>query len=443
MLTEDYQFVGNLAISQHINKSGSKLMVQLSRRMLLGGAAASMVGGFRPSNASGEDSARPALPIPPELRASADGTIALEARPGSMRFEGTRDTPTYGVNGPYLGPAVRARRGEKVVMQVTNSLPEDTTMHWHGLIIPGAADGGPHQVISPGKQWRTELHIDQPAATLWFHPHYYPSTARQVLKGLAGLLIVDDDNEASALPLPSRWGVDDIPLIIEDRRFMPDGQLFDRMNIVAVTNGYIGDFMLVNGAHYPEVRAARGWLRFRILNGSNARSYILAASDGRSLYVIASDCGLLESPVELKKLLVHVGERFEVLVDGRNGDAFDVVTLPVSQEIMRLPPFDRPLTEGRSRSTESTSGPPAISPSAGELRNAAIVCCIRSTFTVASIGSSRRMANLPRPTGRAGKIPPRCRRGASLRSWCASRIRQTRTILTWRTVTFWSTRIPA
>jgi blue copper oxidase len=343
VLTEDYQFVGNLAISQHINKSGSKLMVQLSRRtVLLGGAAASMVGGFRPSNASGEDSARPALPIPPELRASADGTIALDARPGSMRFEGARDTPTYGVNGPYLGPAVRARRGEKVVMQVTNSLPEDTTMHWHGLIIPGAADGGPHQVISPGKQWRTELHIDQPAATLWFHPHYYPSTARQVLKGLAGLLIVDDD-EASALPLPSRWGVDDIPLIIQDRRFMPDGQFFDRMNIVAVTNGYIGDFMLVNGAHYPEVRAARGWLRFRILNGSNARSYILAASDGRSLYVIASDGGLLESPVELKKLLVHVGERFEVLVDGRNGDAFDVVTLPVSQEIMRLPPFDRPL----------------------------------------------------------------------------------------------------
>jgi blue copper oxidase len=317
--------------------------MQLSRRtVLLGGAATAIVGAFAPNVARAGVGARPVLPIPSELRANADGVIALDSRTGSMRFQVGQDTETFGVNGPYLGPAVRVRRGEKVLMQVTNSLPEDTTMHWHGLVIPGAADGGPHQVIPPGKQWRTELHVDQPAATLWFHPHYYPRTAQQVLMGLAGLLIVDDD-EASNLPLPSRWGVDDIPLIIQDRRFTPDGQFFDQMNIVAVTNGYVGDFLLVNGAHYPEVRAARGWLRFRILNGSNARSYILAASDGRSLYVIASDGGLLESPVELKQLLVHVGERFEVLADGRDGAAFDIVTLPISQEIMRLPPFDRPL----------------------------------------------------------------------------------------------------
>jgi blue copper oxidase len=259
-----------------------------------------------------------------------------------MRFRGDHDTATYGISGPYLGPAVRVRRGEKVVAQVSNGVPENITMHWHGLIIPGAVDGGPHRAIPPGKQWRTELSIDQPAATLWFHPHYYPSTAQEVIKGLAGLLIVDDD-EVASLPLPSQWGIDDIPLILQDRRFAPDGQFFDRMNIVAVTNGYIGDTALVNGARYPEAHAARGWLRLRILNGSNARSYALAASDGRSLYVIASDGGLLESPVELKQLLVHVGERFEVLVDGRDGSAFDLVTLPISQEIMRLPPFDQPL----------------------------------------------------------------------------------------------------
>jgi len=318
-------------------------MVQLSRRtMLLSGAAASMMRGFSPSKARAEENARRPLPIPPELRANAKGTIPLDARPGSMRFQGNHDTATYGINGPYLGPAVRVRRGAKVVAQVSNGVPENITMHWHGLIIPGAADGGPHRVIASGERWQTELLIDQPAATLWFHPHYYPSTAQEVISGLAGLLIVDDD-EVARLPLPSRWGVDDIPLIIQDRRFTPDGQFFDRMNIMAVTNGYIGDTALVNGAHYPEARAARGWLRLRILNGSNARSYALAVSDGRSLYVIASDGGLLESPVELKQLLVHVGERFEVLVDGRNGSAFDLVTLPISQEIMRLPPFDRPL----------------------------------------------------------------------------------------------------
>jgi blue copper oxidase len=155
--------------------------------------------------------------------------------------------------------------------------------------------------------------------------------------------LIIDDEESSRLPLPSRWGVDDIPLIIQDRRFTPDGQFFDRMNYIAVTNGYVGDTALVNGARYPQARTARGWIRLRILNGSNARSYTLTASDGRSLYVIGSDGGLLASPVELKQLLIHVGERFEVLVDGRDGRAFDIVTLPVAQDIMRLPPFDGPL----------------------------------------------------------------------------------------------------
>jgi blue copper oxidase len=319
------------------------MMVQLSRRTLLLAGVAWAVTELGPNNVHAQDSTQPSLPIPAELRADAGGTIRLDARPGSMRFVGDRQTATYGINGPYLGPAVRVRRGEKVVAQVSNNVPETITMHWHGLIIPGAADGGPHQVIPPGKQWQTELAVDQPAATLWFHPHSYPATAQEVIRGLAGLLIIDDE-ESGRLPLPSRWGVDDIPLIIQDRRFTPDGQFFDRMNYIAVTNGYVGDTALVNGARYPQARTARGWIRLRILNGSNARSYTLAASDGRSLYVIGSDGGLLASPVELKQLVIHVGERFEVLVDGRDGRAFDIVTLPVVQDIMRLPPFDGPLS---------------------------------------------------------------------------------------------------
>jgi blue copper oxidase len=318
-------------------------MMQLSRRtVLLGGTAAALGGGFCASATRAQSRSRPSLPIPSELRPNADRMIAIDARPGSARFLDNQVTATYGYNGPYLGPAVRVLRGDKVVARVTNGLPENTTLHWHGLIIPGAADGGPHQVIAPGKQWQTELSIDQPAATVWFHPHFYPSTAQEVVKGLAGLFIIDDEDTAR-LPLPSRWGVDDIPVIIQDRRFTADGQFFDRMNIVAVTNGYIGDTVLVNGARYPEARTARGWLRLRILDGSNARSYRLAASDGRPLYVIASDGGLLESPVEMKELLVHAGERFEVLADARNGTAFDLVTLPVTQDTMRLPPFDRPV----------------------------------------------------------------------------------------------------
>ncbi len=221
----------------------------------------------------------------------------------------------------------------------TNNLPEPTTVHWHGLIIPGDVDGGPHRPVAPGERWRPALSIDQPAATLWFHPHFYPSTAAEVIKGLAGLLIVEDD-DTDRLKLPSTWGVDDIPLILQDRRFQRDGQFFDRMNMTAVTNGYVGDVALVNGVRYPEARTARGWVRLRLLDGSNARSYLLKASDDRSLFVIGSDGGLLESPVEMKQIMIYAGERFEVLVDCRSGAPFDIVAVPAGEPIMRLPPFD-------------------------------------------------------------------------------------------------------
>jgi len=128
------------------------MMVQYSRRtMLLAGSAWAFTA-FGPGKVRAQAaSARPSLPIPPELRADAAGTIKLDARTGTMRFLDDRDTVTYGINGPYLGPALRLRRGELVTVQVTNNVPENITMHWHGLIIPGSADGGPHQVIQPGR----------------------------------------------------------------------------------------------------------------------------------------------------------------------------------------------------------------------------------------------------------------------------------------------------
>jgi blue copper oxidase len=318
-------------------------MTGLSRRdTLAGGAAVGTMGVMRLHPAIAQDAARPALPIPQELRANARGEIAFSARPGTVDFLPGQRTATYGYNGPFLGPALCVRRGQTVRIDFANHLPDPTTVHWHGLIIPGEVDGGPHRPVAPGQHWRPALSINQPAATLWFHPHFYPTTTAQVTKGLAGLLVIDDE-ETDRLKLPSHWGVDDIPLIIQDRRFRHDGQFFDRMNITMATNGYVGDVPLVNGVRYPEARTTRGWVRLRLLDGSNAHSYVLKASDGRSLFVIGSDGGLLESPVELKQIMIHAGERFEVMVDCRSEMPFDLVTLPVEQPIMRLPPFDGPV----------------------------------------------------------------------------------------------------
>ncbi|HMB77612.1 MAG TPA: multicopper oxidase CueO [Kiloniellaceae bacterium] len=330
-------------------------MSDLSRREVLSaGAALALLGGL-----AGSDrlfaAERPALPIPPEVRADAAGEIALKAQPGQQTFFPGMVTPTQGINGPYLGPAVRVRRGEKVTMSVTNGLTDDITMHWHGLKIPGHDDGGPYNAIKPGGTWTPTLSIEQPAATCWFHPHFYPTTAEQVIMGLAGLFIIDDE-ESVALGLPSRWGVDDIPLILQDRRFNADGSFFHRFNLMAVTMGYVGDKMLVNGAHYPVAQTAQGWIRLRLLNGSNARGYRLALSDDRSFYVVASDGGLLEAPVSLKELMLAAGERYEILVDARDGKAFDLVTRPVTQLGMNLPPFHEevPLVTLRPNAAEGT-----------------------------------------------------------------------------------------
>ncbi|MEI7187402.1 multicopper oxidase CueO [Dickeya dianthicola] len=301
---------------------------------------------------------RPALPIPPLLAPDAGGNIALTLQTGSMRWLAGQETATWGVNGGFLGPALQLEQGQAVTFNVTNTLPETTTLHWHGLEIPGNADGGPQAEIAPGKTWTAAFRVAQPAATAWFHPHTHGVTGRQVAMGLGGLILIQDA-ASRALPLPSQWGADDIPLILQDKRLDAKGQIDYQLDVMAAAVGWFGDVMLTNGARYPQHVAPRGWLRLRVLNGCNARSLTLAASDGRPLYVIGSDGGLLAEPVQVNALNVLMGERFEVLVDARDGKAFDMVTLPVTQMGMSVPPFDQPLPVLRIQ--------PTLQPGAGRL----------------------------------------------------------------------------
>ncbi|MDN5449793.1 MAG: multicopper oxidase CueO [Enterobacterales bacterium] len=284
----------------------------------------------------------PALPIPALLTPDAAGKIALNVQTGSMKWKAGMQTPTWGINGPLLGPAMRLQRGKDVAINVTNALPEATTMHWHGMEIPGTSDGGPQAVIEPGKMWTAEIKVDQPATTAWFHPHTHGLTGRQVAMGLGGLIIIDDE-ESTKLPLPKEWGVDDVPVILQDKRLDAKGHIDYQLDIMTAAVGWFGDMMLTNGTVYPQHLAPRGWLRLRFLNGCNARSLNLATSDGRPLYVVGSDGGLLGEPVKLTELPILMGARFEVLVDTRDGKAFDIITLPVKQMGMTLPPFDRAL----------------------------------------------------------------------------------------------------
>jgi len=235
----------------------------------------------------------------------------LDAQFGETNFIGSRLTQTLGYNGSYLGPVIRLRQGEKVNIRVNNELNYPTTVHWHGLVVDGEQDGGPHQGIQPGESWNPTFTVDQAAATLWFHPHFMGDTADQVYYGLAGLIYIDDEN-SEKLNLPNEYGINDIPLIVQDRSFNSDGSFAYSTSMMGVV---AGDTILINGTINPYVNVNRGNVRFRILNASNSQNFEFRLSDGSSFLQIASDGGFLEAPLARKSIFLSPGERAEVIVE--------------------------------------------------------------------------------------------------------------------------------
>ncbi|MBO0609440.1 multicopper oxidase family protein [Myceligenerans salitolerans] len=253
------------------------------------------------------------LAIPPLAESSVvDGvrTFDLTARSGTREFLPGVETPTWGFDGPYLGPTLRAERGERVAVRVTNELDEATSVHWHGMHLPAAMDGGPHQPVAPGGTWEPTWRIDQPAATLWYHPHPHGATEEHVYRGLAGLFLLDDDASRAA-ELPSEYGVDDVPVVVQDKAFDDDGRLELRHD--GAEPGMLGDTVMTNGTvgAYHEVTTER--VRLRLLNGSTARTYAFGFAD-RSFDLVATDGGLLDAPVRLDEVRLAPGERAEVVV---------------------------------------------------------------------------------------------------------------------------------
>lgn len=267
------------------------------------------------------------LHIPPMLEYVEENgrkVFDLTIQEGISEFLPGLKTPTWGINGPYLGPVIRVDEGDEVLVNVTNALNETLTLHWHGMHIPAEMDGGPHQPIAAGEVWRPTWTIRQQATMLWYHPHMMGKTAEHVYNGVTGLFIIDDEN-AKSLDIPQVYGVDDIPLIIQDRQFADDGTFVYQIDQENPNNGVLGDTILVNGTHNPYVDVPARMVRFRILNASNSRFYQLAFSDNRTFHQIGTDGGLLEAPVPLTELILTPAERADIVVDMSNGE--DVVLL--------------------------------------------------------------------------------------------------------------------
>jgi spore coat protein A len=241
-----------------------------------------------------------------------------------------------------------------------------TVAHLHGGHTESASDGLPEAWFTKGFVATGDYFVKQQykydnkqeSATLWYHDHALGITRLNVYAGLAGFYLLRDDNEEKLISQNVLPGGDyEIEIVVQDRSFDDNGQLFwpgnpddpsvffgteewnawdDFINGAVSENGgdpalvprpsalaeFFGDFILVNGMAWPKLEVEPRKYRFRLLNGSDARFYVLEFRDnetgigtGRTFMQIGTDDGLLPKPVELTQLLIAPGERMDLVVD--------------------------------------------------------------------------------------------------------------------------------
>lgn len=212
----------------------------------------------------------------------------------------------------YLGPIMRFQKGQKIRINFTSQLDQPTITHWHGLHVPAEMDGHPRYAIDKGETFVYEFEMLNRASLNIYHPHPHEVTASQVYHGLAGAILVNDEEEAR-LGLPG--GEYEIPIVIQDRLFDDNNQLIYVRHMHDRMVGFYGDRILINGRPDFHLDVASRAYRFRVLNGSTARIFKLAWDDNSPVTVIGTDGGLLEKPVDKAYVMLAPGERLDLWAD--------------------------------------------------------------------------------------------------------------------------------
>jgi spore coat protein A, manganese oxidase len=303
------------------------------------------------------------LPIPPVIT---PGFSTVDIHMTQLKQKLHRDLPSttlWGYNGIYPGPTFETRSGRPISVQWLNDLPSHhflpidhtihgaesnvpdvrTVVHLHGAKVFGDSDGYPEAWFTNGFGHTGPLFSnrvyhypnDQDAMALWYHDHGLGITRLNVLAGLAGMYFVRDSVE-DALPIPK--GKYEVPLMIQDRLFNPDGSLLYPVQDPGVTPPippvwipeFFGDTALVNGKIFPYLEVEPRKYRFRILNACNARFLHMTLVNSRdsretlNFYQIGADQGFLPKPVVLGDLLMGPAERYDIVIDfsGKSGKSF-------------------------------------------------------------------------------------------------------------------------
>jgi len=284
-----------------------------------------------------------ALPIPPVAQPSARLKWATyyEIPMTQVRQQLHRElspTTVWAYAGTYPGPTFEVTREERVAVNWINNLPTThlftvdntihgaekdvpavrTAVHLHGANVPPESDGYPEDWITPGQNAIFLYPDKQRPQMLWYHDHALGITRLNVYAGLAGLYIVRDPQEET-LGLPS--GSFEIPLLIQDRAFRPDGSLcYPSVGIRPDIHPnwvpeWFANIAVVNGKVWPFLNVEPRRYRFRVLNACNARFLRLRLSNGQTMTQIGGDGGLLSTPVEVNQVLIAPAERVDLVID--------------------------------------------------------------------------------------------------------------------------------
>jgi len=281
-----------------------------------------------------------AMPIPRDLNPDPNVLeIDLEARIEEIEILPGTKTPAWTYNGTVPGPMIRAKVGDRVIVHFKNSLPEATTIHWHGLRVPNDMDGAPgvtQPPIEPGGEFRYELEL-RDAGTYWYHPHQ--DSSAQVGRGLYGAFVVEDPAD------PAVFG-DELVLLLSDIGLRENGDLLD-----ADTGGNFGDLfgregsvLLVNGKILPTLKVRNGkQQRWRIINAARARYYNLRLR-GHRFIRLGGDNGLAARSEDIYNIVLTPGERADAV--------FTPADPPGSSNVLRWVPTERGYGSTFNRSSE-------------------------------------------------------------------------------------------
>jgi FtsP/CotA-like multicopper oxidase with cupredoxin domain len=254
--------------------------------------------------------------------------INLEARTAELEILPGVKTEAWTYNGMLPGPLIRARVGDRLIVHFTNSLPEATTIHWHGVRVPNAMDGAPgltQDPIPPGGTFTYDF-VLKDAGLFWYHPHF--NSPRQVAAGLYGAILVEDPKDPVDVDGQA-------VVVLSDIALTPDGSLkpADRGGVFGDLFGREGDYLLVNGKVRPTIKARAGKpQRWRVLNAAITRYFPIALRYHHWVR-LGGDGGLAERPEELPRLALAPAERADLIFTptGDPGSTQTMYWLPVDR----------------------------------------------------------------------------------------------------------------